>query len=163
MLSSSRNLKRMVDGQSTMKDDCRVRPADWLSTDPRSALPRMTVLALSIEVTVRVMIVCVLCLRHLLGGLWSGVWHSMSRFLMQCACMQRSGKDALGRRLGQTAAAKLRERTASARRKAPLPTPGSMPPPGSTPARRGRPACVTPARPQLSSAGKKLAQSLHGK
>ena len=86
-----------------------------------------------------------------------------SSSMMPCACVQRSGKDALARRLGQTAASKLRQRAATARRKAPLPTPGSMPPPGSTPARRGHPASVTPARPQLSHAGKKLAQTLHGK
>lgn len=90
-------------------------------------------------------------------------WQSMSFFLMQSVSMQRTGKDALARRLGQTAAAKLRQRTATARRKAPLLTPAAMPTPESTPGRRGRPASVTPARPQLSHAGKKLAQTLHGK
>ena len=74
---------------------------------------------------------------------------------------QRSGKDALGHKLGQSAAAK---RTATMRRKVPLPTPRAMPPPGTTPLRRGRPGTMTtPARPQLSQAGMKLAKSLHGK
>ena len=77
---------------------------------------------------------------------------------------QRSGKDALAQKLGQSAAAKLRERTVTMRRKAPLPTPRAMPPPGTHPSRRGRPGTVTtPARPQLSQAGMKLAKSLHGK
>jgi len=86
-----------------------------------------------------------------------------SSLLMCYACMQRSGKDALAQRLGRRAATKLRERTATARRKTPLPMPGSMPPPGTTPGRRGRPGTLTPARPQMSQAGKKLAETLHGK
>ena len=49
----------------------------------------------------------------------------------------------------------------TARQKAPLRTPGAMPPPST--ARRGRPATLTPARTQLSQAGRKLASTLHGK
>lgn len=67
----------------------------------------------------------------------------------------------LGRKLGQSAAAKLRQRMAGARARTPMRTPAAMPPPGS--ARRGRPGSVTPARPQLSQAGMKLAKSLHSK
>lgn len=79
-------------------------------------------------------------------------------------CAQRSGKDALAQKLGQSAAAKLRERTVTMRRKAPLPTPRAMPPPGTNSSRKGRPGTLpTPAPLQLSQAGMKLAKSMHGK
>jgi hypothetical protein len=74
--------------------------------------------------------------------------------------VQASPRDALGRTLGQTAAAKLRQRAASARRHAPPVTPGAMPPP-STLLRRKPDG--TPSRVPLSSAGRKLAQTLHGR
>ncbi len=74
--------------------------------------------------------------------------------------MQASSRDALARHLGQTAAAKLRTRAASARRTAQPLTPGAMPPPTS--GLRRKPD-GTPSRTPLSSAGRKLAQSLHGR
>ncbi|KAK9906415.1 hypothetical protein WJX75_001485 [Coccomyxa subellipsoidea] len=70
-----------------------------------------------------------------------------------------SSRDALARQMGQTAAAKLRNRAASARRAAPPLTPGAMPPPTS--GLRRKPG-GTPSGVALSSAGRKLAQSLHG-
>lgn len=75
--------------------------------------------------------------------------------------LQASARDALGRSLGQTAAAKLRQRAASARRSgAPL-TPGTrmppLPPPSTITRRKGD---GTPMRVPLSTAGRKLAQSL---
>ncbi|CAL8462491.1 g2024 [Coccomyxa elongata] len=73
---------------------------------------------------------------------------------------EASSRDALARHLGQTAAAKLRTRAASARRAAPPLTPGAMPPPTS--GLRRKPD-GTPSRTPLSSAGRKLAQSLHGR
>ena len=73
--------------------------------------------------------------------------------------MQASSRDALARHLGQTAAAKLRNRAASARRAAPPLTPGAMPPPTS--GLRRKPG-GTPSGIALSSAGRKLAQSLQG-
>ncbi len=74
-------------------------------------------------------------------------------------CVQASSRDALARQMGQTAAAKLRNRAASARRAAPPLTPGTMPPPTS--GLRRKPG-GTPSGVALSSAGRKLAQSLAG-
>lgn len=83
-----------------------------------------------------------------------------SRMPLKSTGMQASSRDALARHLGQTAAAKLRTRAASARRTAPPLTPGAMPPPTSG-LRRNPDG--TPSRNPLSSAGRKLAQSLHGR